>query len=159
MIRYIRKATRVYQGGCKWCGTHWGQPVESGQCSHTTCKACGSGQCMGNGLGRGQCGVCLIGLLPGWSGTDRPCGYKGCPERAIAACDRVGFCCAKHATRATQGGMKVYEYLQECMCDRDPRGRFVKIDDSREPAYVNDGRWLEVVSNLAPVSQPFAVQP
>lgn len=154
MIRYIRKGSRVYSNSpaCRWCGTAWGQPNARRECEHTTCLACGSGQCMGNGLGRGQCGICLIGLLPGWSGTNRQCGYKGCPEKAIAACDRVGFCCRKHTTRATNGRLyeskkpiTVAEYIAARLADRERE--YVSVNDKLDPRYVNAGSWLETRSN------------
>lgn len=106
--RYVRKDTRVPPHGCKFCGTAWGQPSATGCCATTRCLACKTLQCMGNGLGRGQCGICLIGLLPGWSGSDRPCGYKGCKERAIAVAPRVKAVCAAHAERAIHG--KIIDY-------------------------------------------------
>lgn len=161
MIRYIRKGARVYTythhsepKWCRWCGTGYGiaQSRPPYECAHTTCLACGSGQCMGNGLGRGQCGICLIGLLPGWSGTNRQCGYKGCPEKAIAACDRVGFCCRKHTTRATNGRLyeskkpiTVAEYIAARLADRERE--YVSVNDKLDPRYVNAGSWLETRSN------------
>lgn len=60
------------------------QRCQSFACDGRTvvCKGCGTEQCHNNGLGRGACSVCLYGILPGWSGSDRACGYKGCTERA-----------------------------------------------------------------------------
>jgi hypothetical protein len=82
--------------GCSYCGTAWGQRNATGYCEKTVCLACETPQCMGNGLARGQCGFCYHGILPGWSGSNRPCGYKGCEERAVAACSRVRYACAAH---------------------------------------------------------------
>jgi hypothetical protein len=118
--RMVRRDARIPSDyGCTFCGTCWGQPSRSGHCDATQCKACGSVQCMGNGLGRGQCAICFAGLLPGWSGTDRACGYKGCKERAIAAAPRVGYVCGTHALRAihnrTGGGQTVAEHIRRCL--------------------------------------------
>jgi len=87
MTRFVPLRPLPSRDGCRYCGTMWGmQPDHTGHvaCPPTTCLACGSRQCMGNGLGHGTCSICYIGLLPGWSGTDRPCSYKGCNEKAIA---------------------------------------------------------------------------
>lgn len=95
---------------CAYCGTFWGisthpsartKRFDDGRpyCDATTCKACGITQCMSNGLARGQCGYCHVGLLPGWSGSDRKCGYTGCEQPAIAAVSRVGFACGDHIGR------------------------------------------------------------
>lgn len=46
------------------------------------CMGCGTEQCHNNGLGKGSCSACYYGILPGWSGSDKPCGYKGCANRA-----------------------------------------------------------------------------
>ena len=89
MTRWVRKDRRIYHDSyCLLCGANYG--IVQGaprRCGTSTCLACGSSQCSVNGLTRGQCGICSIGLLTGWSGTDRPCGYKGCTERAIVRAD------------------------------------------------------------------------
>lgn len=88
--RFVRKDARPHHDAhCKLCGACYGINVAGGQqaCGTTTCLACESTQCMVNGLGRGQCGICHVGLLPGWSGTDCQCSYAGCTARAVARAD------------------------------------------------------------------------
>jgi hypothetical protein len=97
-VRWVRRDRRVSDHSlCDLCGA---AGFTSGRCRVTTCLCCGSPQCMANGGARGQCSICHVGLLPGWSGTDRPCGYKGCPNRAVCAAPRVGYCCREHRGRA-----------------------------------------------------------
>lgn len=81
-----------------------------------TCLWCGTPQCSGNGLGRGQCGVCYHGLLPGWSGSHagQPCSYKGCPHPAVGRFPRMGQVCAAHAEHILGP-----EYLAARLADRD----------------------------------------
>lgn len=56
---------------------------------------------MSNGLGHGTCGVCHVGLLPGWAGnSNRVCGYKGCGKPAVAEAKRVKHVCGDHLIRA-----------------------------------------------------------
>lgn len=113
--RYVRRDSRVAPSSlCTLCGTHWGG-YPSRVCPVTTCLACGSPQCMVNGLGRGQCSICYVGLLSGWSGNDKPCGYKGCSSRAVA---RVGngaraYVCASHLAHKKPG------YVPAQLADRD----------------------------------------
>lgn len=96
--RYIRRDARIYaHAGCRACGT----AAATGLCAVAVCAACGTPQCHGNGLARGTCAICYIGLLPGWSGYARPCGYKGCAAPAVAAeAPRVGNVCKAHLERA-----------------------------------------------------------
>lgn len=103
--------------GCRYC-------LNSGQgdvdCRLATCKACRSLQCLHAGSG-GRCGVCLVGIVEGWSGADRPCGYKGCPERAVAEAPRVRNVCTGHAPKArTTFGAKVTvaEYIRARLEER-----------------------------------------
>ena len=84
------------RGGCRYCLNCGQGDVD---CQLATCKACGTVQCLHAGCG-GRCGVCLVGIVEGWSGADRPCGYKGCPNRAVAEAPRVRNVCAEHALRA-----------------------------------------------------------
>lgn len=163
-LRYVPALARIHtrEGafGCRWCGTAWGQPSRSGECERTTCLACKTPQCMGHGLGRGTCGVCFVGLLPGWSGNnDRPCGYKGCGEKAVALAPRMGAVCASHAARAKHDKRRtVAEYIQHnvaALRDSDVlkggSARFgsagwrlwIAIDDALPPSYVNAGSWYE----------------
>ena len=113
--RYVRKDARVSAGSsCRLCGTAWGG-YPTRECPVTICKACDTPQCLGNGLGHGACGICHVGLLPGWSGSDLECGYKGCTNRAVAFAPRVGTCCAEHALRARTSPKKITiaEYIVE----------------------------------------------
>ncbi len=98
--RWVRKARRIYEfSSCHCCGTCWGGYPEH-RCPVTTCLACGSAQCMGNGLGRGQCSICCHGLLPGWSGNPGVCGYAGCGQPAVfGSAPRVGRVCPAHLSR------------------------------------------------------------
>lgn len=93
MTRWVRKEVLRY-GGCPHCGSlRYGGSA----CPTTTCKACGTVQCMSNGGARGTCSICLLGILDGWSGHDRACGYKGCSERAVAEAPRIHNVCSQHA--------------------------------------------------------------
>lgn len=93
--RYVKKDRRIYDfSSCQACGTCWGSRPG---CEAVACMACGVVQCMGNGP---SCAICYRGLLPNWSGTTRPCGYKGCKQQAISRAQRVGYVCGEHATRA-----------------------------------------------------------
>ena len=74
---YDRNQATSGNGRCRYCGRC------GDDCRETTCKACGITQCMGNGLGRGTCAWCYIGILPGWSGADAVCAYKGCGKPAV----------------------------------------------------------------------------
>ena len=105
LARWVKKDRRIYEFSCcAACGTGWGSApgdAKAGHmCDRTICLACCSPQCMRSGLGRGQCSICYVGLLPGWSGSDHACDYKGCAERAVA---RVGginkHVCFEHLKR------------------------------------------------------------
>jgi hypothetical protein len=89
LSRWVRKDARVYDfSDCKLCGSCWGICTgEPMACRVTTCLACGSDQCLSNGLRRGQCGICLVGLLDSWGGNQRLCAYQGCSEQAVAYVD------------------------------------------------------------------------
>jgi len=118
--RWVRRDARIYSYGmpCSYCGTHWGGYPNG--CPVATCLACDTPQCLGNGLGRGTCGVCYLGLLPGWSGSNRGCGYKGCHDRAIAMAPRMGHVCASHALRAKHSRTEtVAEYIVQRLAERD----------------------------------------
>jgi len=70
---------------------------------------------MCNGLGRGQCSICFIGLLPGWAGSDRKCSYKGCGKPAIARADGQNpNRCAEHLERGKWLG-----YVAARLAERD----------------------------------------
>lgn len=83
-MRWVHRNRTIHPWShCRLCGTAWGG-YKSGQCPPTTCPVCGTRTCMGYGLGNGRCPVCYFGLLPGWSGSNKRCGYKGCDKPAIA---------------------------------------------------------------------------
>ena len=106
-MRYIRKGARVYHDShCLLCGANCGSVQGAPRrCARAVCLACGSPQCSVNGLSRGQCGVCYVGLLPYWSGSDCPCSYKGCTERAIARVDGQNKArCRAHLERGKWAG-------------------------------------------------------
>jgi hypothetical protein len=130
MLRWIRKDRRTYHDShCQLCGANYGIVKGSRRrCGTSTCKACGSVQCSVNGLGRGQCSICTIGLLTGWSGTDKPCNYKGCTERAIVRVDGQNpYRCMQHLERGKWAG-----YLARRI---EERSKFwVEVDDQ----YVTD---------------------
>ena len=116
MPRWVRKDRRIYDFSlCTYCGTAWGG-FPNRQCPLTTCRACGTTQCLGNGLANGTCAVCYIGLLPGWSSSSGwLCGYKGCGRDAVA---RVGgqakFACAEHLARNGKA-----DYVARAVAERD----------------------------------------
>jgi hypothetical protein len=97
---YVRKDRRVYEDShCLLCGTNYG--ICSGEHrAHppTNCLACDTPQCWTNGMSRGQCSVCYVGLLPRFS--RHKCGYAKCGKDAIAAAPRVKYVCADHAKTA-----------------------------------------------------------
>jgi len=106
-MRWVRKDRRPYHDShCLLCGSCYG--IVKGaprRCGTSTCMACGSAQCSVNGLSRGRCGICHIGLLTGWSGTDKPCDYKGCTERAIVRVDGTNkYRCREHVERGKWKG-------------------------------------------------------
>jgi hypothetical protein len=86
-IRYVRNNRYVSADShCRLCGSNHGVVRPEVEHRATTCKLCGSRQCMGNGLGNGCCPICYYGHLEGWSqgfGVKK-CGYKGCPNPPIA---------------------------------------------------------------------------
>ena len=112
--RYIRKRQNpVFKPDqqCAACGTFWGDYGRA-CCPVTTCKLCESPQCMGNGIGRGQCNICLSGLLPGWAGSEGVCGYKSCGQPAVALGRGRKYVCYGHA---------VHQELIRDMAERDTR--------------------------------------
>ena len=101
MKRWVRRDRRIYDSStCKLCGSAYGGVYPDTEHAPSTCLACGSRQCIGNGLCRGTCAICYVGLLPGWSGTDRKCQYKGCKEKAVARVDGLNkYRCRSHLER------------------------------------------------------------
>jgi hypothetical protein len=89
---------------CRFCGraTEPRQP----DCRPGVCPACGSRQCNSR---QGRCVVCLVGIMPDWSGWQRECGYAGCHEQAVARAPRVGQVCAAHLERPKRwwGGKQI----------------------------------------------------
>jgi len=78
------------------------------------CKCCNSPQCHGNALGNGQCGICLVGLLPDWSGSNGKCTYKACGKEAVARGRGRKYVCSDHAAHQGIGkpnftGWKIIE--------------------------------------------------
>lgn len=113
MARYVRFNARICEHSlCKLCGTAGG--CSPSGCGRVTCLACGSPQCSSNGLGRGQCSICYVGILPGWSSWQQTCGYKGCGVQAVA---RIGglpsAVCAHHLERRKPG------YIAARIAERD----------------------------------------
>lgn len=95
--RYVRKNAIIYDHAiCLLCGVGYGERRADHACPTSCCLACGTIQCLHNGLARGQCSLCLVGLLDGYS-THR-CGYAGCKAQAVAAAPRVRYACHEHAT-------------------------------------------------------------
>ena len=103
--RLVCKDSLIYEFSCcAACGTGWGAAPGAAKqghtCEVTVCKACGGPQCLSNGLAGGQCLICYVGLLPGWSGSDRKCDYKGCKESAIARTGGLNkYVCVEHLKR------------------------------------------------------------
>lgn len=126
--RYVRKDRVRAAGGCRACGSFWGQPSAKGACGVTTCMACETPQCMSNGLGRGQCSICLVGLLTGWGMGDRPCGYKGCTALAVAAVPRVQYACREHLKRAVIQREPAAKFIAAQLASRS--ARFVLWEDA-----------------------------
>ena len=123
MLRYVRKTALIYEHSyCRVCGAAGG--CERDGCTTMTCLWCGTPQCSSNGLGRGQCSVCLHGFLPGWSGCGpgQACAYKGCAEPAVGRFPRKGRCCAAHGARILGPG-----YLAAQLAERDRLWRAVEV--------------------------------
>lgn len=76
---------RAFASKCHWYGPGMRHVQAPDMCDQSTCMACGTEQCHGNGSGRGTCRECHYGMLPGWSGSSerRACDYKGCAEPAV----------------------------------------------------------------------------
>lgn len=105
IARFVRRDARIYQAShCGYCGISYGTKSPHG-CPPSTCLACGSTQCLYNGMGHGSCSICIVGMLPGWSGIPGKCGYKGCTNDAAAFAKRVGRACTAHFDKA---GVTVY---------------------------------------------------
>ena len=114
--RYVRKDSTIYRDShCLYCGACYGiGKGEARACRTTVCLACGTVQCMVNGLSNGQCKICYAGLLPGWAGSNPgQCTYKGCTNTAVArGRDRKQICLA-HLEHQQPG------FLNRVLADRD----------------------------------------
>lgn len=84
------------------------------------CKCCHAIVCHGYGLSRGQCPVCYVGLLPGWSGDNGICCYKGCGKEAVARGRGRKFVCKTHADHQKIG---VGDFKQWVLVHRSTRRR------------------------------------
>lgn len=94
--RFVHKNARVYPDStCQLCGVHYGERRPDHACPVSLCLACETPQCLYSGLARGQCSLCFVGLLDGY--TIPLCGYMGCRAKAIVTMPRVGYACLKHA--------------------------------------------------------------
>lgn len=94
---------------CSYCGR-----AQANDCRRAQCLACGSYVCLGDSS---NCPLCLIGIIPGWSGSNRPCGYKHCDQPAVAKADRIHSTCAGHVRRAKSNGRTVFEYISQHVHD------------------------------------------
>lgn len=108
MTRYVQLWKRRYAttpGFCPFCGSAWGGYANG--CPVTICRACETPQCMSYGSGNGRCGVCYVGLLPGWSGSDRPCSFAKCDQSAVAHVQGKRYACKQHLeTSASAAGAR-----------------------------------------------------
>jgi hypothetical protein len=89
--------TRYAWPQCRFCGR--ATDTQEPNCRPGVCLACGSRQCNSR---QGRCIVCLVGIMPDWSGWRRECGYTGCQAQAVARAPRVGVVCAEHLSRPTR---------------------------------------------------------
>lgn len=123
MKRLQRIDAKIYPNShCLICGDSYG--IVSGEHrAHrpSTCKACGNTQCWTEGLARGQCGVCYIGLLDAFS--SRKCGYKGCDKEAIAAVPRKRYACKFHLANSDSD-----TYIMRHLAERDKRFREIDVE-------------------------------
>jgi hypothetical protein len=80
------------------------------QQSWQLCLGCGSQVCGCAGTARGQCPVCLRGLLTAYYKIGHRCGYKGCGKAAVAATPRMGYAC--YACAVEKGGYNPPQYVE-----------------------------------------------
>lgn len=130
--RWARRDRRVYEHSCcSICGTGWGAAPgaarQGATCKPSTCAACGSIVCQSHGLGNGRCPICLIGLLSGWGGNNRPCRYKGCQARAVAL-DGRWHVCAAHLERRRPG------YVAARLAEREKAWEWLPPKPQSKPA-------------------------
>lgn len=131
MTRYVQKTRRIYHDShCRLCGFCHGVVRPEIEHRPATCLACGTRQCIGNGLGRGTCGICLVGFLEGWSGSQagQACSYKGCTEPAVACGGRgKARVCFKHIEQQRPG------FLAEALAAR--ASNWVEVEESPRTPY------------------------
>lgn len=129
IVKFIRKDRRIYPDAhCLHCGDFYGVCLgERRVHPPSICKACGTPQCWTNGLARGTCGVCYVGLLDKFSGHNKPCGYAHCGKEAVALAPRVGRVCRDHLKRAH--GDRIEQYIKE----RDAAWERIEYDPSTFP--------------------------
>lgn len=145
--RYVRLSAIVYSHSiCRACGS--AGAADRPACRVTTCLACGSPQCMSHGLGRGQCAICYVGILVGWSGSDRRCSYKRCGERAIATSGKRNVC-ARHAHQARavgvygrEGRVSVAEYIADHLARREREWALLDHVADANPIAGTASAWL-----------------
>ena len=117
LTRWVSTHLRIFDARqCVHCGrfdpdsrTADGRAV----CSTVTCLMCGARQCHGNGGGSGQCRICYVGILPGWSGWDQQCSYKGCLHEAVARGRGRKPVCRAHAERQGIGKQNPLPFYRE----------------------------------------------
>jgi hypothetical protein len=120
--RHIR-----HDAHCLLCGDYYGICAgEKRAHPPSICKACGTPQCWTNGLARGQCSICLIGLLDRFSA--RKCGYAGCGHDAVAAVPRVKYACKTHLAQAKIGGIAAEQYVTQRLNDRSKNWERIDFD-------------------------------
>jgi hypothetical protein len=130
-VRWGIRLTPYPWAQCRFCGraTDARQP----DCRPGTCLACGSRQCNSR---QGRCIVCLVGIMPDWSGWRRECGYTGCHEQAVAKAPRVRWVCAEHLDRPKRwwGGKQISV--------ADDIAHRLAIRDGREPERYSHQRFV-----------------
>lgn len=108
----------------------------------SVCMLCGAVQDMMNGLGHGSCGLCLHGMLAGWSQTGGTCSYAGCEQDAVAWGLRGKWkVCRAHAEG--QGiGVKLDEVIASQI-----KAYFIEVD-YRAPLHYHARRYVETHPDL-----------
>jgi len=88
-------------------------------------------------MGRGQCGVCFIGLLDAF--TIPKCGYKGCSNDAVSAAVRVGYACSAHLDKPYQSknayreAKTTREYIADRLAERSKQWEEITFDLNAMP--------------------------
>lgn len=128
METYVRRNRRIYDfSTCLLCGDAYGIAQGEHKAHRPSrCRACGTLQCWTNGLARGQCAVCYVGLLDAFA--DRTCGYAGCGKQAVAAAPRVRYACKDHLERA-----RLNTSIAEAIANRDTAWQRVEFTFDQFP--------------------------